>query len=70
MRREMKYEEEKLVCRTLLVHLEKISDPTVSVIAATSNGGPGLDPQRSHSSPATAAPGNHLLIGIVCAEIL
>ena len=47
MRREMEYDEEKTVCRTLISHLEKMVEHT------TTNGGPGLDPQRSFSSPPT-----------------
>ena len=71
MRREMKYDEEKSTCRTLIAHLEKLAEPSSAAISSTttttSNGGLGLDPQRSHSSPAAPVSlptpplsGNHL----------
>ncbi|CAI8007336.1 hypothetical protein GBAR_LOCUS5157 [Geodia barretti] len=54
MRREMEYDEEKTVCRTLISHLEKMVEHTAT------NGGPGLDPQRSFSSP----PAYHTASGV------
>ena len=51
MRREMKFDEEKTTCRTLIALLQKMVAP------ASTNGAPGLDPQRSFSSPAAT---NHL----------
>lgn len=57
----MQYDEEKMTCKTLIAHLQKLIEATSSSVA-DGNGTPGgipmttnSDPQRSHSSPAATS---------------